>query len=170
MSEQSLLRMFTTVTTPCIQSHYGKKYGLFESQKYLTYRVFSPPVPPSPRPPLQACKMSFQSSCVGASWRQHSAMWHVTQRVTFSAATMTAGAAALPVSRNATAPSPTLRSWRRTWKRAKRPGTTSTKSSWNQVGCTKRYRTLWGIVIIVVVIMEKFKFFSFRSSAAPVFF
>lgn len=51
MSEQSLLRMFTTVTTPCIQSHYGNKYGLFESQKYLTYRVFSPPVPPSPRPP-----------------------------------------------------------------------------------------------------------------------
>lgn len=86
---------------------------------------------------FQDCKMSCQSSCVGVLWRQPSAMWHATRRASCSAATTTAGADALPASQNATVPSLTSRSWRRTWRRAKRPGAASTKSSWSQVrtGC-----------------------------------
>jgi len=60
-------------------------------------------------------------------------MWHATQRESFSAATMTAGANAHPDSQNATVPLLTSRSCRRTWRRAKQPGTASTKSSWSQV-------------------------------------
>lgn len=82
---------------------------------------------------FQACKMSCQSSCVGVLWRQPSAMWHATRRASCSAARTTAGAGARPASQNATVPSLTSRSWRRTWRRANRPGAASTKSSWNQV-------------------------------------
>lgn len=78
---------------------------------------------------FQACKMSCQSSCVGVLWRQPSAMWRVTQRASCSAAKTTAGAGARPDSQNATVPSPTSRSWKRTWTRANRPGAGSTKSS-----------------------------------------
>lgn len=88
---------------------------------------------------FQACKMSCQSSCVGVLWRQPSAMWRATQRASCSAATTTAGAGARPDSQNATVPSPTSRSWRRTWRRANRPGAASTKSSWNQVNPMECY-------------------------------
>lgn len=77
--------------------------------------------------------MSCQSSCVGVLWRQPSATWRATQRASCSAATTTAGAGVRPDSQNAIVPLPTSRSWRRTWRRANRPGALSTKSSWNQV-------------------------------------
>lgn len=60
-------------------------------------------------------------------------MWHATQRASCSAATMTAGAIAHPASHNATVPSLILRSWKRTWRRATRPGAAWTMSSWSQV-------------------------------------
>lgn len=94
-------------------------------KKYLTMCFYLP---------FQACKMSCQSSCVGVLWRQPSAMWHATRRASCSAATMTAGAGARPASQNAIVPLLTSRSWRTTWRRANRPGATTTKSSWNQVG------------------------------------
>lgn len=93
---------------------------------------------------FQACKMSCQSSCVGVLWRQPSAMWRVTQRASCSAAKTTAGAGARPDSQNATVPSPTSRSWKRTWTRANRPGAGSTKSSWNQVNSIECYRRATG--------------------------
>lgn len=93
---------------------------------------------------FQACKMSCQSSCVGVLWRQPSAMWRVTQRASCSAAKTTAGAGARPDSQNATVPSPTSRSWKRTWTRANRPGAASTKSSWNQVNSIECYRRATG--------------------------
>lgn len=99
-------------------------------KKYLTMCFYLP---------FQACKMSCQSSCVGVLWRQPSAMWRATRRASCFAATMTAGAGARPVSQNAIVPLLTSRSWRRTWRRANRPGTTSTKSSWNQVGTGMLY-------------------------------
>lgn len=82
---------------------------------------------------FQACKMSCQNFCVGVLSRQPLAMWHATQRASCAAATMTAGAIAHPASHNATVPLLTSRSWKRTWRRAIRPGAVWTMSSWSQV-------------------------------------
>lgn len=77
--------------------------------------------------------MSCQNSCVGALSKQPLAMWHATQRASCSATTMTAGAIAHPASHNATVLSLISRSWKRTWRRAIRPGAVWTMSSWSQV-------------------------------------
>lgn len=117
-------------------------------KKYLTMCFYLP---------FQACKMSCQSSCVGVLWRQPSAMWRATRRASCSAATMTAGAGARPASQNAIVPSLTSRSWRRTWRRANRPGATSTKSLWNQVGTGMlnvlfcRQTLMWKLILMMMV-------------------
>lgn len=70
-------------------------------------------------------------------------MWRVTRRASCSAEATTAGADAALASPSAIVPWLTSRQWRRTWRKAKRPGTLSTETLWNQVrdyGCFLSYR------------------------------
>lgn len=106
----------------------------------------------------QVCRMSCQSSSVGVLWRRPSAMWRVTQRVSFFAAITTAGAGALQDSQNATVPLLTSKSWRITWKRTRQAGITSIKSLWYQVCWGSLLGWLWtknGFYLIVTLVENK---------------
>lgn len=81
----------------------------------------------------QVSRMCCQSTFGDALWRPPSAMWRATRRESCCVVTMTAGAAARPSSRTATARLLTSKPWRRASARAKTPGPIPTMSSWGQV-------------------------------------
>lgn len=86
----------------------------------------------------QVCRPSCQSISRPGSCRPPSATWAATRRASLCARAETAGAAAPPSTRSATAPRWSSEPWRPAWPKSGTPGTQPTGTLRSQVS-----RTFW---------------------------